>query len=255
MRKPGALNARCSPLLLTTAALLDFTIILALTSMLIQPIDRVLEPYDVPALARTIAIFGSCVLLYWAISELILGGLSVGRMVLGLKACDSQGKPLSRKARMRRAAGKLSTLGLTGVNPVIPARYDTKAGVVWHSPIAAAQNTDMGEWRLVIKSGSLRTRSARLNTIPRFRKHGEVRFGRDGKWADVVFSESDRSVSGQHASLILHKNRLFIRDGNGAKPSSHGTVLGGQKLKANEARSIRDETNFSLGGVQIELRR
>lgn len=256
MRSSGALNASCAPLLLTTAALMDFVVVLALTSMLLPEANRLLAGSGIPPVAQAVALFGVLILLFWFISELFLGGRSIGRMVLGLHPCDEQGKPLSGKAKLRRASGKLMTLGLTGINPVKPARYDIKAGVIWYSPIAPPKEAAVEEWRIVIRSGSLKSRSSRLGAVPSFQKRGEIRFGRDRAWADVVFGDADRSVSGQHCSLLLHKGRLYLRDGNGAgKPSSQGTALGGQKLKPNEVRAVREAVTFTTGGVRIDLQR
>ena len=255
-RKTGALSNRSAPLLLATAALLDFVVALALAALLEPYVAPLLRDIQIPPAINQFVLAAGLIVLGWVLSEFLLGGLTFGRFVLGLQPRNADGRALSVTAKLRRATSKLLCLGVTGANPFRPARYDRKAGVVWHSPIAPAPAGPVQEWRLSFRDGSLKGKSSRLGAIPAFKDRKEIRFGRDKGWADVKLGEGDRAVSGQHCLLFMSGGRLHLRDGNGSgKASTHGTSVDGKPLQPGQARAVDTAASFHIANIRVDIER
>jgi hypothetical protein len=234
--------------------MMDFVLALALAAMIEPHVASLLLRVNVPSALNTFALAVGLVLVGWLFSEFLLGGLTFGRFVLGLQPRNADGRGLSMAARLRRATGKLMCLGLTGANPFRPARYDTKVGVVWYSPIAPAKVGPMQEWRLVFRDGSLKGKSSKLSAIPAFKNRNEVRFGRDKGWADVKFGDNDGTVSGRHCVLYVSGGHLYLRDGDGkGKQSTHGTSVDGKQLEAAQSLRVGMAESFHIANIKVDI--
>ena len=253
-RRHGALTNSSAPLLLASASLMDFVLALALAAIIEPFAAPYLRQLDLPANLNQMVLAIGLIVLGWVVSEFVLGGLTFGRFVLGLQPRDKAGQVLPAKTKLRRATGKLVCLGLTGANPFRPARYDAKAGVVWHSPIAPAPAGPLQEWRLMFRGGTLKGKSSRLGAIPSFKSRKEIRFGRAKGWADVKLGDDDRAVSGQHCVLFVSGGKLYLRDGNGSgKGSSSGTRLDGKPLDPARPRLVSAGSSFEIADIKVDV--
>jgi hypothetical protein len=253
MARGGPVPDSSAALLLTAAAAVDVVIVLALVKMLAPLADPFL--YFIDPVWRVAVLFMPLLLIGWIICEIVLGGHSPGRFVLGMELCDDKGNPLPTSKKLSRGLRKLATLGVTGMNPVKPASYDRKTGVVWHCGIVPPVPRPMGEWQLLFRGGSYGGKKSSLARITGFLERGEVRFGREKAWANVVMTRDER-VSGRHCSLIVHNGKLYLRDGDGAgKPSSNGTWLAGRKLVPGETRAIENAQFFHIADIRVDIKR
>lgn len=253
MKRAGPIPSRCAARLLYTAAMLDLTALLVLAISVTPAIAGAFR--QVPELAITAGLVAIGLPVMWVITEILLGGWSPGRWVLGLELCCDEGKPMPRGRKFNRAMRKIMSLGVTGLNPARPARYDRATRAVWHSPMAPRKAGPMPEWRLRFLSGALRGKASRLGKIPSFAKSGAIRFGRDRGWADVKLIR-DQRVSGQHCILFVKSGQLYLRDGNEAGAgSSNGTFLEGRKLAPGEVRAVGTAQSFSIANVKVSIDR
>ena len=254
MKHGGATPDRCAGALLSAAFLVDATVLLTLTLLIGTPLLPFLD--FIPEGGRYIIVFATLLLLHWVFFDLIFGGWTLGRSVLGLHLCDENGRALSRGKKVKRGLRKLTALGLSGANPLTVSAYDRAVGAVWYSPIAPAKARPLGEWRLLFKSGSLKGKKTSLARLTSFKSHKRIRFGRDKKWCDVALGMDDVQVSGQHCILFARGNELYLRDGNEAgKGSSNGTYLNRKRLKTGEVRAVGTARQFSIANILVEIQR
>lgn len=254
MKKGGATPDKCAGPILSAASLVDATVLLTLTILIGTPLLPYLD--FIPEAGRFAIVFAILLLLHWIIFDLILGGWTLGRSVLGLHLCDENGRALSRGRKIKRGLRKLTTLGLSGANPLSISAYDRAVGAVWFSPIAPAKARPLAEWRILFKNGSLKGKKTSLARLASFRRHKRIRFGRDKTWCDVALGMDDIQVSGQHCILFARGNALYLRDGNEAgKESSNGTYLNGKRLQPGAVRPVGTARQFSIGNILVEIQR
>lgn len=255
MQRPGKVPERAIGPLLSSAALLDIFVVILISALLSEGLSDDLSRHikALPDTFHTLAVFLVVLPIYWILTEAILGGRSFGRVVHGLTMCDPKGKPLGTVARSSRAIRKITCYGLTGLNPGTAPRYDRKCNVVWYSTMVPPEPRPMPRWQLQFVTGSQQGVKRSFGKFLRFAQTGEIRFGRDAAWSDVPLK--DESLSARHASLILYGHNLYLRDGDGTRGSSNGTVLGNKPLLSGETRQIKTETEFSLAGLRIRILR
>jgi hypothetical protein len=209
----------------------------------------------VPPVLTSAVIFAVLLYSYWVVTELLLGGITLGRIVLGLSPRTQTGTGLARSKLVTRALRKLVSFGLSGLNPARPAGYDAATGVVWFAPIAPPMTRPLGQWKLQFLNGPLSGKAATLSTLLAKAPDDQIRFGRDQNWAGfAIDKDGQKGVSAQHCSLIVKPEGLFLRDGNGqGKPSTHGTFLDGEKFAPNETRPVGTADIIGIGGVKIRI--
>ncbi|MEM7472688.1 MAG: FHA domain-containing protein [Pseudomonadota bacterium] len=258
----GPLSSSCAAKLLLAAAALDMAVVVLITKFIasLSPAMKLgaavfagtFRGSELQA-ANVLLWFLPCLLLYWLLVELLLGGASLGRIAMQLKPMDSSGKPISFGQRAQRTIWKLGTCGLSGCHPGQPALYDRKARVTWHSPIAPQTARAMTDWTLKIRSGNSAGRTPMaLGSYSNFSssRKGLVKIGRDQSKVDLALP-GDNSVSGAHAAIEAKDGVLSLID----MGSSNGTYIGSKKLQPNKRYSLKGVKSFKLGGVVIELQR
>lgn len=256
MKKNGSLPKVCQGPLLTTAAFVDLSLLI-LIAVSIYPY---VSPYlgFIPTEFRGLALALALLPVGWIVFDLLLGGRSPGRWVLGLELCDEKtGKDLSVARRTQRGLIKVGSMGLGGVNPVRPAVYDRKCGAAWRSPMAPRPLAEPGDWVILFRNGQHAGRKARLKSIRGFRERRQLRLGRDTSWSDIPLNSQEAgSVSMRHCVLRVQGGRLFVVDGSGdGRGSSNGTIVDGRKLGKGQQREITDTVRLSLAGIEIDLMR
>lgn len=257
MRRSGPLPQQVAGFVLLAASLMDIAVLLFVTVLVSEHVAPALNSAFpmVPPILTSAVFFAVLLYIYWVVTELLLGGASLGRVVLGLSPRTQTGKPLARSKLVTRALRKLFSFGLSGLNPARPARYDAATGVVWFAPIAPPMTRPLGQWKLQFLNGALSGKAATLSTLLATASDDQIRFGRDRNWAGfAIDKDGQRGVSSQHCSLIVKPDGLFLRDGNGqGKPSTHGSFLDGEKLAPNETRPVGTAEVIGVGGVKIRI--
>lgn len=259
MSRPGPMSPKSSAYALSAAALFDMSVLGLVASIITDrtaPDLRQLLP-SVPPMFLAVVVFAMLLGLYWIVTEGLLRGRTMGRAILGLSLCAPGGEDLPATKCAARAMRKFSTLGLTGVNPTKPAGYDVATGAVWYSPLASAPVLSVENWRIQFTSGpsDLNGRVFVLKDLLAKSGTGDIRFGRDATWTRFTLDKAGQyGVSAQHCFLTLSGGTLKLRDGNGAgKPSSNGTFVDGQKLKANESVALQGGQVVQMGQVAFRI--
>lgn len=258
MQRPGPVSSNTAALLLSSASLFDLFFVYVVTRLTVPLWTPFLAPLNglVVAQYHGVIAFTALLGMYWLITELFLGGRSIGRGLLGLKMYDAKARPLSKPRRVKRALVKLGTLGLTGLNPVGAAGYDRAAQVQWVSPIAPPRKRPLEQWQIQFTTGSMRGKMASLGKITAFANHRRIRFGREKGWADVRLGPEDVTISNRHCSLIAHNGTLLLQDGDGhGRGSSNGTFLNGKRLPDSSTAAIGSADSFRIGDVIVEILR
>lgn len=257
MQRPGPVSNATAAMLLTSASLFDLFVLYVFTGLtepLWGPLLHFLNVFGILPQYHGIAAFSVFVLLYWVVTELLLGGRSLGRGLLGLQLCDDTGRALPKSRKVKRAVIKLTTLSLTGLNPFRAAGYDRAAKAHWYSPISPPPVRPLAQWQIQFKSGSLRGKQASLGKIPSFAKHGRVRFGREKGWSDVLIGIEEKSVSNRHCVLLVRNGELLLQDGEGqGSGARNGTFLDGGKLTSGATQAIGSAKTFSFGGMSVAI--
>lgn len=259
MQRKGPLPPSVAPLVLSSAAVVDLILLWCVAQFLRPLLPRdlgVVSDYVSPAFVGVV-LFLVLIPNFWFVCEILLDGRTPGRSVLGLFLADPSMKVLPRGRKLSRGVRKITTFGLSGINPFRPAGYDRATGATWVSAMSPGKPRPVGDWQILFKSGSLRGKKSRLSRIPSFAKTGRIRLGRNRNWADIPLAGAgDGSVSGQHCVLFQRDGRLYLKDGDGTgRPSSNGTFVDGRRLKPGETRSLSQARNFALADVQVELRK
>ncbi|GFE64081.1 FHA domain-containing protein [Litoreibacter roseus] len=251
----GRLDGRSAARLLLAAAIVDLVLVAFLARLLLPVLPISARGNEV--ILAFLGVFIALLALYWVLSELVLGGRSFGRSILQLDMRTNDGGNLPATRKAARFVGKLTFLGLTGLNPNGAARYDRKTGASWFSPMAPKPIKPFKDWALQVRSGNHAGKPpVRLEQIPGFRKTGNIKIGRDPAWADLPLV-GDGDVSGQHCVLMLRDGSLYIMDYGGAgKPGArNGTFLDNRRLKPGKAEKVGLAQSFRLGNVVIRIDR
>ncbi len=254
MQRSGKIPSSIVGPILTSAAVLDMVLVLFVSAMVTDQLSSQMSRTlpSLPSELHGAGLFVIFLLVYWILTELVLGGRTLGRLAHGLTMCDDKGRPLSAGRRINRFSRKMATCGLAGINPLTAPPYDTKTGVVWFATMVPPLPRALPRWQLKVKTGRLQGKEQSLGRFPSFRDHGLICIGRDKAWAHLVLP--DASISARHAILQVHEGKLMVRDGDGSgKGSSNGTFLNGKHLKAGQAAWINDARTLRLGDVAIEI--
>lgn len=258
MANGGPLDEHCSSRLLFAAATMDL-ILLLLLLRLIGPdataeIQRMLPP--LPAYALWMICGFILLLLFWFVTELILGGASLGRLAVGLSLRNQQGDPLTAGRRTSRCMRKVSMLGLGGLRLNTAASYDVATEARWFSEMAPRSYRPAKTWRLAVASGPLQGRSVTFGELQGFRSKHAIKIGRDPRWSDLVFPQSETRVSSKHCVLQLRADGLYLIDwGTGGKGSSNGTRLHSKMLTPGKWVPVGHASHFYVAGISIKIDR
>lgn len=247
MAGKGPLNERAAAPLLLAAALFDVLLLCAVAKVLYHSIAPVMLPF-VPASLHGFGLPLLVVLLMpvlWLISDVLAGGISPGRLALGLEMTDAAGRSLPFPRRITRFAGKLFSLGLAGLSPRRLAHYDRMARTVWRSPLAQPSIT---EWRLVFVNGPHAGKGRPLADLNGFDAAQPIRIGRDSAWAQIVLK--DPQVSGRHCEIKLTQNGALIRD----LGSNNGTTVKGRAITAGQWVPLAPGQEFSVATQRLMIR-
>lgn len=251
------LETKTAARLLWSAALLDAVVAVAMVAVAWPFVEAVNTSLGLPrpssspiyfALAA-IVLFLVCLALYWFITEVFLRGRTLGRVCLMLEMRrQDDGKRPAMGTVTNRAVRKLSCLGMSGLGLNKAAPYDSKCGLVWHSPMAPVQASSVRNWTISILSGANKGKKHAVGRLPNFSKSRQIKIGRDPAWADIVMDEDPR-ISSRHATLRFGKQGWQVCD-NG---STNKTFVGGQEIQPRQWARVPKGAELSLAGVRILL--
>lgn len=188
---------------------------------------------------------------YQVLTELLFGGRTVGKMVMGLEA-QLDGEPhIPLHVRFQRLGLRASFAGVRYPRRDGVPAHDHKLGISYNSPMLAfgpepARDRD---WLISILNGSRRGQKIPASKLWRFRKRGRIQIGRDPRWADIVLK--DLRVSRRHAVMEADGLRMDIFDVG----SRHGTRVNGREIPRDVSAELGNPGRISLGGVEIEVSR
>ncbi|WP_028095705.1 FHA domain-containing protein [Pseudodonghicola xiamenensis] len=248
----GLLDEKAAAKLLLAAAVIDFWVLYLLASLLADPLRT-----HVPLLRfdfSSAVIFLILLPISWVLSELILPGITIGRLALGLGMATRDGGRPSFARRSVRFLAKLSILGLSGLRWDRTAGYNRVAQLVWLSPMSNATAQPPAQWRLAFHSGAYHGRQIALGKLAGFTQSGQIRIGRDAAWANLKLP--DGQISGRHCQIRIAANRIEIRDGSDGKTrSANGTFLGRKEVPPDRWVIWDGLEPLRCADVQISLRR
>lgn len=258
MSKPGRLPEPISSRLLLAAALMDAVFVLFLTRVIGPTIvDQLTRLFSTtPPEALWLGVFALFLVIYAIVSDVVLGGASLGRILLGLKMRDTAGQPVKAGRRTLRAIKKYALMGLGGIRLDSAASYDKSTGIAWFSEMAPRGYRHPKTWNIIAVGPKNQKTKYTLGNIARFASKGMVHVGRDPGWADIVLPRDAISVSGRHCMLRYHKGELYLRDGDeNAKASSNGTAINAKRLPSGKWIPLRGIQAFNAANVTITLDR
>lgn len=247
----GPLQSRASAKVLIAAAIIDLFFVVLLTQALAPAVQREVR-LEHPELVD-IGSFLALLLVYWIVTELILGGVSIGRAVLDLHLRDASGAPMRGARKFRRGMAKIATGGLTGLNPNAPARYDRSCEACWYSSLAGPPPKPPAKWRLRVMTGAHKGLTVTLGDVARFRAKRRLNIGRDPGWADIVLPD-DRTVSSRHCIIGLKDGVVLVKDhGRDGTGSASGVWIDGQRVTPGRAAPLTGARELRLGSVRIGI--
>ena len=263
-------SERAASQLLWAAAFLDavfvFLLLQFLRPLLVALIDLVIPNmssmatgFD-PAILQALNVLAIAVcflimlLLYWFLTELLFRGRTLGRMLLALELRQTTGEPPTALQITKRAARKMSSLGISGCKLFGQDQFEVKNGLVWYSPMVAKNLSAARGLRIEILSGANKGKSHVLERLPNFRKHRGIQIGRDPNWSDVVLDQDER-VSNKHAVVRLTPKGWQIMDYGGGKGSSNKTLVNGKILVPGTWYPIQISQKFQVANVGIVIER
>lgn len=244
-------SARIVQPLMLAAGVLDLILVKAI----------VINVYEAVAnetrISETVAFILCCIgiaVVYWAVTDLLLKGKSVGRMSFGLHPATSEGAAPSLGAFAKRAICRIATLGLTGLTYDKRAHYDQWAKIHWTAKVTLRDNTppnkvDPTRWRLRVSGGPDAKQAVQIGRTRGFRRKKVLTIGRD-PGCDLVLRNSPR-VSRKHCCLRVRGRSVEIMD----MQSTHGTMIHGGHLRPGRWQDVGSATHFIVDDVKIEIRR
>jgi len=258
MKKNGRLPEPISSRLLLAAALMDAVFVLFVTRLIgttaIEHLSRLFT--TIPPEALWFGVFACLLMIYAMISDIILGGASLGRIVLGLRMRDTAGHPVKAGRRTLRAIKKYSLMGMGGIRLDSAASYDKSTGITWFSEMAPRGYRHPKTWQIHVITGKNKKTTHPIGKIARFASKGIIHIGRDPGWADIVLPQNAIKASGRHCMLRYHKGELYLRDGDeNAKASSNGTLINGKRLPSGKWIGLRGIQQFNAAGVILKIDR
>ncbi len=237
--------------LLFAAACFDAVLILAVVPAITLEIRKRIS-VDLPDAAVFGAVFLLLLLLYWFVFEILLGGLTLGRLAMGLRLRDRSGRRLTFLKGASRGLTKICSLGLSGVRFTRAAHHDRLVGAVWHSDIAP-RPVNFGKWRLRVLTGAHAGRVLLVSSAAGYRDKRMIRIGRHPTWSDLRL-ENDAKVSQMHCILMQKGSAVQIVDG-ATSGSSNGTFIGKLRLKPGIRTDFGGTRRFMVADVLIEIER
>ncbi|MEO1316972.1 MAG: FHA domain-containing protein [Pseudomonadota bacterium] len=256
-------DIRVTSRLLLTAALIDLMLIVILMKLLapIMAAEFILDE----RIAHLWSIAG-LVLGHWIVTELLLGGRSVGRFCLGLRCRMQDGRRPDTTTLVKRAVFKFLTLGIGGVPIDRPTQYDRSVGVVWQSDLALVRRsgkrgrrgsggTRSKPWRLRVANGPDAGAALTIGHLQPGGPPVNIKIGRDPAWSDLVLARSQR-VSSYHCILRIGPGGAEVRDyGTEARGSSNGTWIAGRKISHTDWHRLGSDLKFTVADVAVFLQR
>jgi len=245
------------------AAIIDLIIVLVISQALLMVVNNTFDIQDAIKLRFLslnifqYAFYLSIFLSYLFFCEVILASNSFGRLTLGLRTLDKNGRRLSIPKRLKRLGLKLGSIGLSITRPNSLAFYDKPDHVIVLSDLINELHgisEHISKLKIVVKTGFHKGNVLNISTNSNFIKTGEIKIGRDSDWADLIL-EQDTQVSGKHCILKLQNNRLEICDlGSSGTGSSNGTSVNENKLTPNEWKPIRLNDAIHVADVFLSLK-
>mgnify|MGYP000090015191 CR=1 FL=1 len=241
---------RTAARLLLAAGTLDLLVVLLLTKMLVPVISDRLNIGLPEAEPVVIGLF--VLLAYWAATEVIGGGWTVGRACLMIEPRQKDGKRPALFRRCWRLLRKTATLGLTGIQVDRLSGYDQASGYQWLSTFGTGAALRTVEGRVTVISGHSTGKFVRFQDFPERDGVRYLRIGRSPGPAGLELSDS--GVSACHATLAFVKSDLKIHDGSpGGAPSTNGIYIAGQRLARHVWHGLGQSDEITLGPVTVRI--
>lgn len=219
-----------------------------------------------------IIIFFFVTIVYLFVTEIILGGLTIGRLCCGLKIKDStSNSPPSMLYRFRRLSEILIKMGFTSLHlKKVPAHNKRLNGALcsdWVDFDLTTLSTQTKRPREKSKPVSTRVRGAFLKNLSdpssskladlqsgrHFKTKGVFYLGRDPKSCDFVLS-NNKSVSRNHCRIIKKEVNYYLADGEStSKGSTGGTFLNGTRLEIGVGAQLKHGDKFRIEDSEIQF--
>lgn len=211
-------------------------------------------------------------IVYLFVTEIILGGLTIGRLCCGLKIKDStSNSPPSMLYRFRRLSEILIKMGFTSLHlKKVPAHNKRLNGALcsdWVDFDLTTLSTQTKLPREKSKPVSTRVKGAFLKNLSDpssskvvnlqsgrlYKSKGIFYIGRTSERSDMVLS-SDKTVSKTHCRIVKRDTGFILADGeNRSKSSTGGTFLNGKELEASKIHPLKHGDKINIGQSEIQF--
>lgn len=259
------LHPRAASPLLWASAMIDALFVVLLLQvigptvsaalMLIEPVANALSYNGLPADLQAVFRAGAGLLtylvlfqLYWLVTEVVLRGRTLGRMILMLEPQDKTRKRPKPGAMVKRGLAKMASFGLTGLGIKSIDRHDLIADIGWASPLQGSAKSSTRNWTVQILSGQRQGQREAVERARNFATKRQVTIGRDPAWADIILDQ-DEQVSSRHAILRFGKNGWEVAD----MGSSNGISVKGKRRPPKRWHPLPSGGEFQVANIKMRV--
>lgn len=191
-------------------------------------------------------------IVYWLVTEIVLGGRTFGRMCLMMELRQRGGQVPTMGQLTKRGMRKMMTLGFSGMRFGGLDSHDEKNGLAWASPLAAGRLSATRNWKIQVLSGHYAGTSHVVDRLPGYKEKQLITIGRDPVWSNLTLDSEER-VSNQHALIRSGARGWEIKDYGGGRGSSNKTYLNGRAIKPGFWQVIGPKDAIAIANVKIQL--
>jgi hypothetical protein len=210
--------------------------------------------------------FLASVLIYLFLTEIVLSGLTIGRLCAGLKIrdCVTGGSP-SLPHRCSRFAKILVKLGLPALHPrKVPTHNKQTNGTLQSDWVKVnlvemkqttkpVTETKMSDPRVTVTSGPLTNKTVLLKSGRQFQSKGIFFIGKNANKCDLALQSSE-GVSQVHCRILKKGDQLILLDGADiSRKSTNGTQLNGKPVTTSKGGQLSHGDRIRLGENEIRV--